>query len=154
MKIKNLYTKLMTVVLLPLFLAGCLNDLFDQNDRTYQGDPVVEFFPLDAVVDEGAGNVTVNVQLIGEQRSSDLPISFIVDASSTAQSGTHYSSITSSPVTIPANSSITTVTVNVTGTGLNDGESVDLVLVLEGNQGEGVGAAEELKTYTLTIRGE
>lgn len=132
-----------------LLFSGC--DLFEQRDRTFDDDPKVEFFPLSEVVDEGEGTVTTNVQLIGPQRDSDLQLNFTVDDSSTAVEGTHYE-LNSSSATISANSSSAPVSINVLDNSQDDGgTNYQLYLTLEGSSG--VEPAENLKTYTLTIRG-
>lgn len=140
---------ILLVGLIPLVLAGC--DSLEQDFRGFDDTPKLEFKPLTETVDEGAGTVTAEIQLIGPQRSSDLAVNFSVDDSSTAQSGTHYS-LGSTSATIPANSSATEVSVQVLDNDIDDGDTnYELFLSLEDSQG--VEAAENLKTYTLTIRG-
>lgn len=140
---------LLFVGLIPLVLAGC--DAFERDFRGYDDDPKLEFKPLTQTVDEGAGTVTAQIQLIGPQRSSDLAVNFSVADSSTAQSGTHFS-VGSTSATIPANSSSTNVNINVLDNNVDDGDTnYELFLNLQDSQG--VEAAENLKTFTLTIRG-
>jgi len=144
--------KALLVLGLIVSLGAC--DAFEQRDRTFDDDPKLEFFPVSQVVDEpvtGDSTIAVEIQLIGEQRESDLPVSFAVDDSSTAVEGTHYS-LPSTSSTIPANSSQTIVEVTVLDDTLDDaGDDRVLFLTLQG--GEGVEPAENLKTHTLTIRG-
>lgn len=155
----SILVKIVTVIVASLFLSGCLNDLFEQENKRFQDNPKIEFRPLDQVVsdsdvDDFDPSEPLKVQLIGEQRSSDLSVSFVVDEeSSTAEAGTHYNLATSSPITLPANSSVTgPIEIEVIENSVPDGEVVELVLVLQ--DADGVEAAENLKTYTLTIEGE
>lgn len=152
MKNKKIVQHFSIVLIVSLFILSGCSDLFPEKDLTYQGETLVEFSPRDDTYNEDEGEIEVRVQLIGPQRDSDLSIDFSVNSSETdAVEGTHYDLITSSPVTIPANSSWGTITIDLNGTSLDEGESRVLVLTLEG--GGGVEPAENLKTYTLTIEG-
>ena len=146
-------------VLLAMIVGAC--DMFETRDRTFDDDPKIEFFPLSDGVDEaelddsfGATDdttITTNVQLIGPQRDSDLSVSLVVDDSSTAEEGVHYT-LPSTSATIDANSSTAEVSVTVLNNTQNDaGTNYELFLTLQDSQG--VEAAENLKTYTLTIVG-
>jgi uncharacterized protein YcfL len=74
-----------------------------------------------------------------------------VDDSSTAEEGVHYT-LPSTSATIDANSSTAEVSVTVLNNTQNDaGTNYELFLTLQDSQG--VEAAENLKTYTLTIVG-
>lgn len=140
---------LLVLALLGLSITAC--DLLEQRSRKYDGGPKLEFFPLQETVDEGAGTASVEIQLIGRQRDSDLSVSFTVDDSSTAVQGTHYN-LPSTSATIPANSSETEVGIEVLDNDIDDGDTnYELFLTLQDS--EGVEAAENLKTHTLTIRG-
>lgn len=155
----NIYTRLLPVLFVSLFLGGCLNDLFDQDSQTFRGDLQLEFRPLNETVVDTAGaaiepeDEPLRIQLIGEQRSSDLSVSFEVDTqNSTAVAGTHFNLVTTSPITLPANSSSTgEIEIEIIEDSVPDGEVVTLLLVLQDS--DGVKAAENLKTYTLTIEG-
>lgn len=136
-------------------MVGC--DFFEQRDRSFDDDPKLEFLPLSETVDEGGedGNsdvtVTTNIQLIGPQRDSDLPVNFVVADSSTAEEGVHFT-LPSRSSTIESNSSSTEIELTVLDNDENDGGgNYELFLVLQ--ESEGVEPAENLKTYTLTIRG-
>ena len=136
-------------------LSAC--DFFEQPERAYTGDPQIEFSPLDETVDEpadsvGTATVTTSIQLIGPQRDAALPISFAVDDSSTAVEGTHYT-LGSTAASIPANASAAEITIEVLDNDDDDGDTnYELFLTLQ--DGDGVEAAENLKTFILTIRGE
>jgi len=139
----------LVLALFGLTLTGC--DLFEQRDRTFQGDPKLEFFPLTETADEGEGTLTTEVQLIGRQRDSDLPVNVVVADSSTAEAGVHYS-LGSTTTSIPSGSSSTEISIDVLDNDVDDGDTnYELFLVLQDS--ENVEAAENLKVYTLTIRG-
>ena len=156
---QNNFVKLVACIVACIFLSGCLNDLFEQDDQTYQDDPKIEFRPLNQSVADTSGaeiqpdDEALRVQLIGPQRSTDLSVSFVVDSeNSSAQEGTHYNLVTSSPVVLPANSSVTgNIEIDIIEDSVPTGEVVELILVLQ--DADGVDAAENLKTYTLTIEG-
>ncbi len=145
-------------VLVALLFTGCLNDLFDQeSDNLDSGVSQVEWYPLSRTVTEPAGGAAsattaIEIQLIRTQNSSDQQVNFSVDAAnSTAVAGTHYNLTTSSPATIAANTWETTVTIEILDSPLTAGQSGTLVLLLE--DGNGVEAAANLRTHTLTILG-
>jgi hypothetical protein len=140
---------ILVLAVLGLSLSAC--DMFEQRDRTYQGDPQIEFAPLSETVDEGDGTVTTSIQLIGEQRDSALPVSFTVGDQSTAVEGTHYT-LGSTSTSIPANANSVDVTIEVLDNDQDDGDTnYELFLTLQDS--DNVQAAENLKTFTLTIRG-
>ena len=149
MQIMKSLNVVLVLALMGLSLSAC--DFFEQRDRTYTDDPKLEFFPLTETVDEADTTLTTNIQLIGPQRSSELPVSFAVADSSTAVEGTHYT-LGATSTSIASGSSSTEVTINVLDNAENDGDTnYELFLVLQDS--EGVEAAENLKTFTLTIRG-
>lgn len=146
---KPIKAVLVLVLVGTISLGAC--DFFDQPDFTYDDDPQLEFFPLSETEDEGAGTVTTAIQLIGPQRNSDLPVSFTVSDESTAEEGVHYT-LGSTSATIPAGESSTEVAIEVLDNEQDDGDT-NYELILELQDSDGVEAAENLKTYTLTIRG-
>lgn len=143
---------------LSLLLGGC-GDLFEKDDRTFDGDKQVEFNPATATVDErGAPSdapveVSVAVNLISAQGAaqSTQDISFVVDDSSTAVAGDHYSLASSSPLTIAEGETSTSLTVDVTADNLNDGDVRTLYITLQGN--DEVRGAGNYDTLTLNILG-
>lgn len=149
--------RLLGVLLLVGGLAtGC--DFFNQRDRTFNDDPKLEFAPLSETVDEAdaeaaGGSVTVEtaIQLIGRQRDSDLTVNYTVADSSTAEEGTHFA-LPATSATIEANSSSVPVEVNVLDNNVDDG-GTNYVLYLNLQEDNEVEPAENLKTFTLTIRG-
>ncbi|MFN1834467.1 hypothetical protein AB2B38_004335 [Balneola sp. MJW-20] len=151
--------KIVPLLLVPFFLTGCLNDLFEQPDYTYDGPNVVEFRNLSQTVTEPAAGgaaitVTNPIQLISAAglADSDIAVAFGVDAdNTTAVAGTHYSLNTTSPVTISSGSASANLSLDVLDSPLTAGQSGVLTLVLE--SGSGYEAGENIKTYTLTILG-
>lgn len=143
MKSYKLYINLLLVALITVATTSC--DLFELRDRTINtDDPQVEFFPLSRSV-SGDGTTTINVQLIGEQRDSDLPLTVtVVGDETTAVEGDHYS-LPSSSATIAANSSTAPFNIDYSGSG------DDVVLVLELQGTDEVRAAPNLRRHTLTI---
>lgn len=137
-----------------LSLGAC--DFFEQPTRTYDDAPKLEFTPLTEVVDEkpdsvATQTVTTEIQLIGPQRDTDLPVDFVVSDSSTAEAGKHYR-LENTSATIPAGESGTEVSIEVLDNEMDDSDT-NYELILELQDSEGVEAAENLKAYTLTIRG-
>lgn len=149
MQIMKSLNVVLVLALMGVSLSAC--DLFEQRDRSYNDDPKLEFAPLTETVDEGAGTVTTNIQLIGPQRDAALPVTFSVDDSSTAVEGTHYT-LSSTNASIPADASGTEISIEVLDNAADDGET-NYELFLSLQDSEGVEAAENLKTFTLTIRG-
>lgn len=146
--------KLIILLVLPLLLTGCLNDLFDKGDveKTYDGPTVVGFFPLQREARlTNTTTTSVQVQLIGEQRTSDLQVSYTVSGSSTAVAGTHYTITSPSPVTIAAGTSTVNIGINLIPGSLAAGQSGVLILELQG--GQGVEASANLATARVIIRG-
>ena len=153
--ISNNLSKILLAGLVAILFVGC-DSLFNDGEIRYDGPTQVEFKPTSQSLTLGSnqgGTLSVNVQLIGEQRSQDLPLSFVVvDEETTAEEGVDYI-LPSTSVTIPADSSSAAVDITVSGQDLNTGEQVSLVLELQGNSDQNVQAAEELKRYTLTLLG-
>jgi hypothetical protein len=151
------------LLLAGILVAGC--DFFEQRDRTFDDDPKLEFFPLSETVDEGdaeaaGGTLTVetSIQLIGRQRDSDLTVDYTVvdttleaEGAEAAEEGTHFT-LPATSATLPANSSTVPVEVNVLDNNQDDGET-NYLLFLRLQEDNEVEPAENLKTYTLTIRG-
>lgn len=158
---------ILTLGISVLLLSGC--DVFQQRNRTFDDDPLIEFFPTSETVSEAdldavsvdATEVSIEIQLIGPQRNSDLPVSFSAltpaDTSisapdaEVAEEGVHYR-LPSTSATIPANSSQTTVEVEVLNNDADDGDT-NYLLFLNLEESEGVAAAKNLDRYTMTIRG-
>lgn len=159
MKTMKNIKKIVPLLLVPFFLTGCLNDLFDQNDNTYDGPDTVEFRNLTQTVTEpasGAASITITnaIQLITSNglAANDVAVAYGVDAANTtAVAGTHYSINTASPITIASGSASANLSLDILDSPLTSGQSGVLTLVLE--DGQGYEAGENIKTYTLTILG-
>ncbi|MDR9388468.1 MAG: Calx-beta domain-containing protein [Balneolaceae bacterium] len=141
----------LTLVAFVLLFTSC-DSLFDNgdNEKVYNGPDVVGFFPLEQTISASTTSGTsVEVQLIGEQKTSDVSVSYAVHSSTTATSGTHYT-VSGTSVTIPANSSTADINVGLSPGDLTPGQEVKLVLELQG--GSGLQASENLKLATIFIR--
>jgi len=145
---KSLRVLLLTT-LVAMTLSAC--DLFEARDRSYDGPPVLEFAPLSQSADEGAGAIATNIQLIGPQRGDPLTVNYVVDDSSTAVEGTHYT-LASTSATIEDSTSSAPVNITVLDNEEDDANST-YILYLSLQESQGVAPAENLKTYTLTISG-
>ena len=92
---KSVIKTLALFALLPLLLGAC-GDLFEKDDRTFDGDKQVEFKPASQTVEERADqsddpvSLTFEVNLISPQGAaqSNQDISFTVDDSSDAVADT------------------------------------------------------------------
>ena len=95
---------------------------------------------------------TIYVQLVGPQVASATEVNFTVAPTSTAVAGTHYNfkpaGITK--VTIPANSSVGYLLVDMIPGSVTGTTTFPLVLNLVGNST--VAASQNYKTFTLTLR--
>lgn len=161
MKIDNsILMKLSVIALLPLFISGCLGDLFEQDDRTYNDEQQVEFNPTSLNVEErGDENEDPPVQassavnLISQEGTaqSDLEIEYTVDDSSTAVEGDHYNLVSSSPLTIPEGETTTELEFEVTADNLDDDEVRVLYISLQG--GDNFKPAANYRTLTVNIQG-
>lgn len=143
MKLSNLFI----VVILFGAIVSCAEDV----SVSYKGPSLIEF-PLSAsTVVEGSGEINIQTQLVGPQESSPVTVNFVVDESSTAIEGTHYSLVTDGSIQIAAETSSGQIVVNVSGTSLAADETVTLILRLTGGDHP---PSENYKTHTLTIVGE
>lgn len=154
-----LYTRSITLfIVVTVFVSITACDLFERRDRTYDLGPKLEFFPLRETVDEAdvaaqGGSMTLNpeIQLIGQQRESDLTVNVTVADSSSAVEGTHYQ-LSSTSVTIPSGSSQVDLPVTVLDNDQDDGDQThSLFLNIQGS-GD-VEPAGNLRTFTLNLRG-
>lgn len=127
-------SKLLFLILPALLLVSC-DAIFPEGDvkKSYDGPPVVGFFPLNAEVLRSQGETfELEVQLIGKQRSTDLPVAFTV-SSPTGVAGDDYT-VSSSPVTISQGTSSAYITITF-GSGMTFGDEVVLNFTLEGGSG-------------------
>jgi len=98
------------------------------------------------------GTDTIYVQLVGPQRAAATEVGFSVVGTSTAVAGTHYNfrPVGSTKVTIPANSSVGYLLVDMIPGSVTGTATFPLVLTLTGN-GDTF-PSENYKTFTLTLR--
>lgn len=127
-----------------------MNDLFDEGDtkKTYDGPAQVAFFPDEREVSDDDGSTSIEIQLIGEQRDSDLAVSFSTEGDAVA--GTHYNVSTPSPITLEAGTSTVDIVIELIADSVPDGEEVQLILNLDG--GDGVEVAENYKSSRIFIQ--
>jgi hypothetical protein len=128
--------RLLILALIPLMFLGC-DDLFDKGDteKVYDGPTVVGFFPLEREVSEIDGTTTLEIQLIGEQRTSAVTVTIEVDDASTAEAGVHYN-LPQTEVTIEPGTSTVDVPVEIIDSGLISGSNVRLRLNITGASGD------------------
>jgi hypothetical protein len=114
MKMKTIY-KIFTFVALLAVVSACFDDpgtdllldnvaVIEINEATTAGGLDVSK-SYDRITDGKRIKDSIRVNLVGPQLSTPITVNFAVDPSSTAVAGTHYALITTSSVTIPANSS-------------------------------------------------
>lgn len=142
-----------------LALVFGLSSCFDEDaDRVFEGaflefaEVALDRTPDDFAsnVNDGAGALTTEVNLVGAHRSSDLTVTYTVDPESTAVAGTHYT--TSGTLSIPANSSFGTCEVSILDASIPTGESVTLILVLQ--ESGGIAPSENFRRFTYVINGQ
>lgn len=133
---------------LALALTGC----FPDNSRIYDGPLQVEFNPTSDTQRMSNGNTySANVQLIGPHQDSDVTINFEIDTeNSTAVEGVHFE-VDGRSTVLPANSSFAQITVTAIEENIDDERPV-VVITLLGNDTGDVKAAENFKTFSLTLR--
>lgn len=143
--------KLLIALLIPLMFISC-DDWFDEGDveKVFDGPAQLEFKPLEQEVNQASGTFDVTIQLIGEQKDSDMTVSFTVDGSSTAIAGTHYS-LNGTSGTIAAGTSSVDITIDLIDGNLASGEEVSLILNLQ--DADGAAAAPNLDQSRTFIFG-
>jgi hypothetical protein len=104
----------------------------------------------DPLLTRSSGNFQLRVNLVGPQRSSDVVVTYAVDAAATtAVPGTHYAAL-GGTVTIPANSSFGYIPVSIINAAPAPGTTVDLVVTLRSADG-GARISENYKSVGLRI---
>ena len=140
--------KLFLISAFALTLAGC----FPDNSRIYDGPMQVEFNPTSDTQRMSNGIVyDATVQLIGPHQDTDVTINFEIDTeNSTAVEGVHFE-VGGRSTVLPANSSFAQITVTAIEENIDD-ERPEVVITLLGNDTGDVIAAENYRTFTLTLR--
>lgn len=142
--------KLLILALIPFFAFGC-NDLFDTGDADKVWDGLeLGLYPLQQEVSINDGTASVEVQLIGEQQSSDVSVVFNVEGN--ADEGVHYNLTTSSPVTLESGTSTVDIVVELIEDSVPEGETVNLIINIEDS--DGITASPNLSQSTTIIAGE
>jgi hypothetical protein len=150
------------IVTLAFSLSACFKDI----DRTFDEATLIEFndavinssaagkrYPLIAV-NNGAGAQKARINLVGRQRNNEEIIRFEVDqAASTAVAGVHYQLTSEGTVTLPANSSFAEIGLEVLEAPEAKGTTVEVVLVLVGNDNGTIKPSENYKRvgYRITL---
>ena len=145
-----------------LVIASC----FKEKDNTFDGDGTfVEFqtaittapslgrtYPLVATK-RNAGIISLQVNLVGRQRTSDESIKFVADSLSTATAGVHYRLVGDGAFNIPANSSTGTCQIEILNPTTDVGLVRDVVLRLEGNVSGDIKPSENYRRigYRITF---
>ncbi|MEO6071215.1 MAG: DUF4843 domain-containing protein [Chitinophagaceae bacterium] len=101
----------------------------------------------DSIITRRSGTIQLRVNLVGEQRKTDTEITYVVDPTSTALSGTHFSALPGK-VIIPANSSYGFIVIPILNPGATSGTK-DLIITLTG--GTNIVVNENYKTVGLRI---
>lgn len=150
---KVLNFKLILLLAVSLTMFGCQDwdpiNGFDKGhtEREFDGEEV-GFFPLSQEVGANEGIATVEVQLIAEQRGSDLQVDFSVDGESSAVEGEHYELVTDSPVSIEANSSTANIEIEL----IEENVEGEVALGLNLDNAEDVEVAENLSSANVFIQ--
>jgi hypothetical protein len=163
-RIKNM-KKLVYIVLtfVAIINSSCL---FRDPEVVYDGPTVVEFndaivanapisFPT-INVNNGAGDVSARVNLVGPQRNTDQTILYRVDpVTTTAKEGLHYAlknkTGENGSFVIPANRSFADCSFTVLQAPRNPGASVIVVLELLGSADGSIKPSENYKRLTYRI---
>lgn len=94
---------------------------------------------------------SIQVNLVGAQRSTPVVVNFAIDPTSTAVAGTHYALITNGSVTIQPNKSSGFVYFNVLDDNILSSETWKVKFNLTSADG-GVQLSQNYSTFTRTIR--
>jgi len=160
MKMKSIYKVFMFVGLLA-FVSACYDDpgtdILLDNVAVIEINEATTATGLDInksytrTVDGKNLKDSIRVNLVGPQRSTPISVTFAIDASSTAVAGTHYAMITTSPLTIPANSSFAFIYFEVKDDNIAIGETWKLKFGLSGADG-GATISSKYGAFTRGLR--
>lgn len=148
----------LAILALLVLWAGCDTYFQDPQEGNVWEDQLVEFKPtsgavtLDADSDESV-TYEMNIQFVAAQVDQETTVTFEIAEETTAQEGVHYNMITEGgQTTIPPNDNFGQIEVEILGGGLENGESVDLVVQL--TDGGDVPPSENYRTFELGIEKE
>jgi hypothetical protein len=149
MKSKNITIKLLLVVLICIGVSAC----FQERSRLYKGGPKVAWFNSheeSANLIQTDTTIVLKAELIGHQRNNDLTVdvSVIDTVNSGAEIGKPYK-LSSSSITIPADSSTASFPIQIIASNVKKGESVPVLIKLKDSNG--VKADPNIGTYHLDI---
>ena len=155
MKARKMKRLIVTGILITLGLTACFQE---KEDFLFRGlfvefnavslSPQPESFVIP--LPDSFGLVQAQVNLVGVHQSADETLSFSVAPESTAVPAKHYD-LTTNTFVLPANSSFATIEFDILDAGIPSGETVELTLVLEGN--ERIRPSENYKRQTYLIFG-
>ncbi len=148
-----------TRVLIFIFSIFCFFACFQQNEDFYFNDLFVEFNEVSLstnpesfqiLIMDNVEMIKAQVNLVGVHQSEDQTISFSIASESTAIEGLHYN-LNASSCIIPAYSSFGYIEFSILKDAILPGESVNLTLILEGN--EKILPSENYKKQKYTLLG-
>lgn len=144
-------TTIIKILLIGVVIIG-ITGCFPDNSRVFDGPLQVEFNPTsDELRLSNGNNYDATIQLIGPHQDSDITLNFEVDTeNSTAVLGEHFE-LSGFTTVLPANSSFATITITAIEANIDD-ERPEVVITLLGDQGGEVIAAENYKSFELTLR--
>lgn len=139
--------------------AGCSDILFEDPDKTYDGPAVVEFapvlpdgtyvrrisFPAGSSATQG---VNVGVNYVASPPSSAVNGEVAVASGTTAVEGEDFV-LSARGFTIPAGENVGTIPVEVRAAGLDDGETVSIILELQ--EGSGFQVSPNYRTFEIRV---
>ena len=120
-------------------------------EGTYEFTPKVQFSTASMETIENGGPLVVEVQLVGPQRPNPVTVNF--DVAGSAAKGTDYNLSVDNAVTIPANSSVASFTVDIIDNNQFLPNDRDIVFTIT-SASDGVSAGhdtEEKKALSITI---
>lgn len=141
------FIKVLLLFLMMSLLTGC----FPDNRVIYDGPLQVEFRPVtDAINLSEQSSYSANIQLIGPHQDHSINILYEIDTErSSAVRGVHFD-MHSDTARIEPNSSFASIEMQIYPDSFDD-QSLDLVITLSGDESGEVRAAQNYKTFTLTI---
>lgn len=155
MKSFNICIRTFLILVLCMAIYSC--NITEPENNTYDGKKLAAFEFQNEQVDAASGEIALEVQIIrpkGGMLEQALNINYVVVGEETnALSPDDYSFVTPSPVTIPAGSLKTDLVISVDGSAIPADEARVLTIQLTGNEERGVGGADILGKFELTIVG-
>lgn len=152
------FSRIFQATALAVVLAVPLTGCFETISGPYDGPPLVEFDQVaggySADVPEGAGVISLRVNLIGPQQGSPITINVATTEGTTAVEGTHYAFPNGATVTIPANASSGQLQIDILDDSLAADESGVLNLELTGSSDGTIEGADNFDDFSIQIVGQ